>query len=205
MSHGGNDEREDGPGPQSAAAPSPDPRRRILRATTELIAEVGWTRVTTRKVAERAGVNNALLHYYFGTKRALLLQAATDALMHEFGGPLEALTGSDDLGRGVMAAFAWLEGAGPSNTSSRIVAEMMLQAVHDPALRETSRTMLQDFRRAVQAKATEQGWPPETATGLATVLAALLDGLYLHMLLDSDLDLRAAAAALRPLFAEEDG
>jgi AcrR family transcriptional regulator len=194
---------------EAAAAPSVgaalDPRRRILRATAELIADLGWTRVTTRKVAERAGVNNALVHYYFGTKRALLLQAATDAFMNELGGPLEALATHDDLGEAVLESIAWLGRAGPSHTSSRIVVEMMLQAVHDPALRETSRHMLLDFRQAVQAKATEQGWPSDTAAGLATLLAALLDGLYLHVLLDPQLDLGAAAVALRPLFPEEDG
>ena len=182
-----------------------DPRRRILRATADLIAELGWTRVTTRKVAERAGVNNALVHYYFGTKRALLLQAATDAFMNELGGPLEALATHDDLGEAVLQSIAWLERAGPSHTTSRIVVEMMLQAVHDPALRETSRQMLHDFRQEVQAKAAEQGWSAEAATGLATMLAALLDGLYLHVLLDPELDLSAAAAALRPLFPKEDG
>jgi len=182
-----------------------DPRRRILRGTAELIAELGWTRVTTRKVAERAGVNNALVHYYFGTKRALLLQAATDAFMNELGGPLEAIVARDDLGEAVPEAIAWLGRSGPSHTTGRIVVEMMLQAVHDPALRETSRQMLHDFRRAVQAKATGQGWPDETAAGFATMLAALLDGLYLHVLLDPDLDLHAAAAALRPLFTREDG
>lgn len=186
------------------AASALDPRERILRATAELIAELGWTRVTTRKVAERAGVNNALVNYYFGTKRALLLQAATDALMNEIGGPMQALARNADLGAGVAEAIAWLEGAGPSHTSSRIVVEMMAQAVHDPALRETSRTLLQEFRQALRVRAMAHGRSPAEAEGLATVLAALLDGLYLHILLDPDLDLRAAAAALQPLFPEED-
>jgi AcrR family transcriptional regulator len=193
------------PPPTEGVGAALDPRRRILRATAELIAELGWTRVTTRKVAERAGVNNALVHYYFGTKRALLLQAATDAFMNELGGPLEALATYDDLGQAVPEAIAWLGSAGPSHTTGRIVVEMMLQAVHDPALRETSRQMLHDFRQAVRAKAAEQGWPGDAAAGLATVLAALLDGLYLHVLLDPELDLRAAAAALGPLFSKEDG
>lgn len=189
-----------GRGPAGAGL---DPRERILRATAELIAELGWTRVTTRKVAERAGVNNALVHYYFGTKRALLVQAATDALMNEIGGPMDALMSHADLGSGVAEAIAWLEGTGPSHTSSRIVVEMMAQAVHDPALRETSRAMLQEFRQVFRARAIERGLPPAEAGGLATVVAALLDGLYLHVLLDPDLDLSAAAAALRPLFPEE--
>lgn len=185
--------------------PSMDPRQRILGAARDLIAELGWNRVTTRKVAERAGVNNALVHYYFGTKRALLLQAATDALMNEIGGPLQALLGGAALRQGVAEAIAWMERVGPSHTATRIVVEMMLQAVHDPALQETSRNMLQDFRHVVEAAAEAQGWKPAEAAGLAIVLAALLDGLYLHVLLEPELDLEAAAQALRPLFPEEEG
>jgi len=65
--------------------------------------------------------------------------------------------------------------------------------------------MLLDFRQAVQGRAVEEGWSTDNAAGLATVLAALLDGLYLHVLVDPELDLRAAAATLRPLFSKEDG
>ncbi|MFA5569649.1 MAG: helix-turn-helix domain-containing protein, partial [Trueperaceae bacterium] len=47
--------------------PPADPPARILAATVALLGEVGWGGVTTRKVAQRAKVNNALVHYYFGT------------------------------------------------------------------------------------------------------------------------------------------
>lgn len=181
-----------------------DPRTRILRATTELLAEVGWNRTTTRRVADRAGVNNALVHYYFGTKRALLLQAATDVLLSEFGGALDALAGGKALAKGVEDALAWLAQTGPGDGSARVVAEVMLQAVHDPVLRESMRDMLREFRSGVADKAAEQGLSEDAARGLATVLAAVLDGLYLHALLDDELDLRAASAALLALFPQED-
>ena len=205
MRDGASDEPdEDSAGPSRVGGEALDPRQRILAATRELIAEQGWNRVTTRKVAERASVNNALVHYYFGTKRALLLQAATDVLVNEFGGPLEALAGEAGLEGGVADALAWLERVGPSDTSSRVVVEMMLQAVHDPALQETSRAMLGEFRQVVRQRAEAQGFAPERAAGVATLLAALLDGLYLHILLDPELDLQAATRALQPLLHQED-
>ncbi len=179
-----------------------EPRARILRATVELIAEVGWTRVTTRSVAERASVNNALVHYYFGSKRALLQQAATEALMAEFGGPMEALAAGDDLARGVrelIASFGTV-----SSPSGRLVVEITQQALRDPDLQDLVRDLLREFRRAVEARLRTAGRPAQEARGLAVVLAALLDGLYLHVLLDPDIDLSAAAEALRPLLPEED-
>lgn len=195
---------DDAPASSPPSGAGLDPRARILQATKELLAEAGWNRTTTRKVAERAGVNNALVHYYFGTKRALLLQAATDVLFAEFGGAFEALEAGGDLARGVRAALDWLAQSGPGGASSRVVAELTLQAMHDPALQESLQAMLRDFRAGVAAMAVDEGLSERHAKGLATILAALLDGLYLHALLDRELDLGAAAAALAPLFHRED-
>jgi TetR/AcrR family transcriptional regulator, repressor for neighboring sulfatase len=44
----------------------------VLDAATELIAERGPRAVTVRAIAERAGVNHALVHRYFGTKDDLI-------------------------------------------------------------------------------------------------------------------------------------
>lgn len=50
-------------------------REGILGAARELFAEKGFERTTMRSVATRAGVDAALIHHYFGTKRGLLLAA----------------------------------------------------------------------------------------------------------------------------------
>ncbi|URN07243.1 TetR/AcrR family transcriptional regulator [Actinomadura madurae] len=44
------------PGPSRARRRSSATRGRLLDAAARLIAEVGWGRVTTRAVAERAGL-----------------------------------------------------------------------------------------------------------------------------------------------------
>jgi AcrR family transcriptional regulator len=52
-----------------------DPKARIdlLDAAAGLMAEEGYGAVTSRRVAARAGVNPALVHYYFGTMDGLLV------------------------------------------------------------------------------------------------------------------------------------
>ncbi|HWE57400.1 MAG TPA: TetR/AcrR family transcriptional regulator, partial [Acidimicrobiales bacterium] len=40
-------------------------RERILIAAAEVLSEEGVVGVSTRRVAERAGANQALIHYYF--------------------------------------------------------------------------------------------------------------------------------------------
>jgi TetR/AcrR family transcriptional regulator len=39
----------------------------LLDAAERLLVEVGYARITTRRVAEEAGVNHGLVHYYFGS------------------------------------------------------------------------------------------------------------------------------------------
>jgi TetR/AcrR family transcriptional regulator, repressor for neighboring sulfatase len=62
--------------PDPAARPRPSGRAAvmgaILDAATELFAERGPNAVTVRSIAERAGINHALVHRYFGTKEDLI-------------------------------------------------------------------------------------------------------------------------------------
>ena len=50
---------------------SADSRGAILDAAEALFSEHGFDAVTMREVARQAGVDSALLHYYFGDKRGL--------------------------------------------------------------------------------------------------------------------------------------
>jgi AcrR family transcriptional regulator len=46
----------------------------LLAAAESLLVEVGYAQVTVRRLAERAGVNHGLVHYYFGSMQDLLLR-----------------------------------------------------------------------------------------------------------------------------------
>ena len=49
-------------------------RTALLDAAEALMVEDGYAAVTTRKVATRAGVNNGLVYYYFGTMDELFVE-----------------------------------------------------------------------------------------------------------------------------------
>jgi AcrR family transcriptional regulator len=49
----------------------PDLRESILDAAEALFSRHGFYGVTVRQVASEAGVDTALIHYYFGAKREL--------------------------------------------------------------------------------------------------------------------------------------
>jgi len=47
----------------------------LLDAAERLLVEIGYARITTRRLAEEAGVNHGLVHYYFGSNESLLVRA----------------------------------------------------------------------------------------------------------------------------------
>ena len=46
----------------------------LLDAAERLLVEVGYAKVTTRRVAAEAGLNHGLVHYYFGSVENLLVR-----------------------------------------------------------------------------------------------------------------------------------
>jgi hypothetical protein len=78
-----------------------------------------------------------------------------------------------------------------------LLFETMLHAGRDEPLRAALKGMLREFREQVAA-ALERDGVPQAETRAAT-LAAALDGLLLHAVVDDELDVAAAGAALLAL------
>src|SRR5215203_2810647 len=47
----------------------------LLDAAERLLVEVGYAGITTRRLADEAGVNHGLVHYYFGSNENVLVRA----------------------------------------------------------------------------------------------------------------------------------
>lgn len=83
-------------------------REQILDAARLVLVRDGYERITTRRIAEEAGVNIATLHYYFGTKEDLLTQTILYAQkwMHErLLASVAGATTFDEMMRRVFAAM----------------------------------------------------------------------------------------------------
>lgn len=66
----GNPPPSRGPG-RPVGTDSGRTREHLLRVARDVLAEEGFPKTTIREIAERANVNPALLHYYFGNKSGL--------------------------------------------------------------------------------------------------------------------------------------
>lgn len=175
----------------------------------ELLAEGGFEAVSIRSVTARAGVNSALVNYYFGTKRELLVEAAATASMQAFAEPAAMLVGAESPIEGIRAAVDWLAGVSGKDPRLPVVAEATVRALRDPDLRAAIAGGLAQFREELGkrlAAASEEGSEESRVDpdGLAVVITALIDGLLIHRLLDPELDLEAGLAALTTMLAQDE-
>ena len=69
----------------------------ILESTIAAIEANGIQALTTRAIAAQAGVNNAALHYYFGTKEALVEAALALSLDNMMADTQAILSGKESL------------------------------------------------------------------------------------------------------------
>ena len=65
----------------------------LLDAAERLLVDVGYAGITTRRLAEEAGVNHGLVHYYFGSNENLLVRALERFTERLIDAPARALRG----------------------------------------------------------------------------------------------------------------
>lgn len=66
---------------ESAAVPPEETRQKLLAAAQAVFVEVGFYDATIREICKRAGVNIALVNYYFGDKLGLYTEVLKSATM----------------------------------------------------------------------------------------------------------------------------
>jgi len=175
-------------------------RARILDATVDLMAEAGIDRVRARAVADRAGVNPALVHYHFGTMAALVVEAAQHALITELGPAVDAFASGATIKEGVAAILDWIVEYGRT-PGATILAEAMVKGTRDPQFRSWSRNAARRFRGLILERLEQGRDAGEVGAALdleaaALLLAAALDGLLFHHLVDPKLAVTHAAAPI---------
>jgi AcrR family transcriptional regulator len=184
---------------------SPATRERLTRAAAELIAELGWGRVTTRAVAERAGVPHGAVSYHFRGKQELLIESCLAAFAEAV--PFEEYAAQASVGDLVDLIDSQVDqGLKTDAVLGRLMFEAIREAERDEALRARLGAMITEYRKvlvAVVQAEQERGAIPATlsAEGIATLVTAVGDGLFLHALLDPDLDVSEALGALRALLS----
>lgn len=172
-------------------------RRRLVAAAAELIPEVGWSAVSTRMLAERAGVAAGVVHYHFTSVQALLADAAVGVMrgaVEDLGAILDGASTAVQMVELMLESLDHYSGHDPT---SLLFAETFLAATRDEQLRASLGQIVEEFRQLLAGRLAQAGVqaPDETAA----VLAAAVDGLVLHRALSPGLTASSVAPVLRRL------
>ena len=138
-----------GPG-RPAGARSGAARESLIDAAHQVMAEQGYPRVTLRQVADRAGVQPALVSYYFGSKQGLL-RAVIERVSQQMHGTLHAAASSDQPADQAIRSLthAVLEALMAAPYGPRLMVEQVLfgdEEVVDDYVDSFARPNLEDIR-----------------------------------------------------------
>lgn len=151
----------------------------ILDAAEKVILDEGYASVTTRRVAERAGLKAPLVHYYYKTTDDLLLAVYRRAAETSLQSHAEAMSSDDPL------AALWAININTGNTALAI--EFMAMANHRKFIGEEISRYAEQIR-AIQEIALKRyfrkaGIDPSPFTPLA--LSVILAGVARALVMES--------------------
>ena len=159
-------------------------RQELIAAAQQLVVDGGWEIVTTRRVAERAGVSPGLVHYHVGSIEGLRRAAACE--------------GARNLREGLLAFLLRLD-LKPDYPGVVLLNEALVAATHDAELRSDLATMFSTFRaRLAKRLAAQKGAHAEEAEARALVLVAAVDGFLLQRALDPNLGAEQLIRGIEP-------
>jgi AcrR family transcriptional regulator len=194
------------------ARPAASPRstrERILDAACDVIADSGIDDVRIARIATRARVSPALVHYHFTTREALL----GEALEHSFEmvGDLR-ITDADAAGWTAGERLGWmidacLPGTGMGERDWKLWVELWLRSVRVPELRPVAADLYRRyhawFAEAVEAGITAGEFRAADVDAVVGRLVGLIDGMGLRALLaDPAMGLERARAEIAAATAE---
>jgi AcrR family transcriptional regulator len=162
----------------TAAERGREVRQRLVQAAAELIAERGWTAVSTRMLAERVGVAPGVVHYHFSSMQALLVEAAVTAARALEAQTSQMLAGAGSADEVLTSLFGMLDAYTGTDPMSVLFVEAYLAGTRDERLRQALGEVITEVRRQLAERLAADGVADAEAT--ATVLGAALDGVLLH-------------------------
>ena len=140
----------------------------LLDAAERLLVDIGYAGITTRKLAEEAGVNHGLVHYYFGSNENLLVRALerfTERMIERQRG----LYGSDEpFVEKWRTAMRFL--VAEDVTYEKVWMELQAMAWNDEGLRDRLARVNAEWRSVL----TDAFREPHRELGIAMPLEALV-------------------------------
>jgi AcrR family transcriptional regulator len=147
---------------------------------------VGWGGVTSRRVAERAGVNTGVIHYHVGSIGELRRIAAVRKIRTFFLDRIGEALAQADPAAAVETMLRALSAGDPRDPELLLLYESLVAASRDDQLRAEIAASLVELRQWLCDWFAERG--VARPLPMAVTLTAAIDGFLLQRMLDPDLD-----------------
>ncbi|MFD7491114.1 TetR/AcrR family transcriptional regulator [Streptomyces sp. NPDC059832] len=163
-----------------------DTREKIIEAAASLIPELGWGDVSSRRVAERAGVNTGVIHYHVGSIGELRRIAAVRKIRTFFLDRVGEALAEPDPAAAVETMLRALSANDPRDPELLLLYESLVAASRDDQLRAEIAASLAEFRQWLCDWFAARGVTRPLV--VAVVLTAAIDGYLLQRSLDPSVD-----------------
>ena len=140
----------------------------LLDAAERLLVEVGYAGITTRRLAEEAGVNHGLVHYYFGSNENLLVRALERFTQRLTARQRELYSGDEPFVEKWRTAMRFL--VSEDTTYEKVWLELQALSWNDPGIR----ARLAEVNAEWRAVLTEAFREPHRELGVEMPLEALV-------------------------------
>ena len=172
----------------------PDTREKILQAAFAVISKQGYENTSIKDIAEKAGVAQGLVHYYFKSKQQLVLDVLAEVCREM---ELGAANGTESA----QAAYDKFKTMLKSERATHaLYIQLLAVGLHDKEIGSgvldfltADRSHIEGIARNVLA---ERGQDPDAAKSIAAVLEAAVIGIMIQNLIDPGFDADAAVDAL---------
>ena len=140
----------------------------LLDAAERLLVDVGHAGITTRRLAEEAGVNHGLVHYYFGSNENLLARALERFTERMIERQRAMYAGGEPFVEKWRTAMRYL--VSEDLSYQKVWLELQALAWNDPALRERLAHVNDEWRTVL----TDAFAEPHRQLGIEMPLDALV-------------------------------
>ena len=126
-----------------------DTKERLKLAAAEIVAEQGLSSATARAIGERAGVNQALVFYHFGTVSDLVEEASNQAVAVAVERYRSRFDGADSLGA-LLRIGRELHEHEQSVGNVALMGQLMANASRDAAIARAARHAMTSWVREIE-------------------------------------------------------
>jgi len=173
------------PGAARAAGELPPTAAKLLAAARRILVRKGYASLTMQAIEQEAGINRALVHYYFGSK-AGLLEALVESLFEDPAFGYSDAVASTPAGPARAAALLeWLGRITADRRSGRLLYELLPHILRSKSLRDRVAELYGAYRE-FDGNCLSSGAPvdDESREDLGALSVAVVEGLGIQSAVD---------------------